>query len=307
MRVLRPDADMVRLLIRELRAPFLTASLVPGSLGIALAYWHTGTVDITLAWVTLLGILAVHAGANTANDYFDHRSGNDAANTRFVHPFTGGSRLIQEGQLAPAEVFALSMACFLAGIACTSYLVWRIGWGLLLPAAVGILGGYAYTAPPLKLGYRGWGEPTIALLFGILPVTGAYYVQTRILDTSVILASLPLSLLVTAILFVNQFPDYVADKAVGKRNWVVRLGPRTARIPYAVLMLGWAPLLAWGVIRNAIPASSLTALVSLVPSALALGIVWRYYEKESRLAPASVLTIISHSLTGLILTLCLFL
>lgn len=307
MRVLRPGADKVWLLFRELRAPFFTASLVPAALGIALAHWRTGTVDLPLAWLTMLGVLAIHAGANTANDYFDHRSGNDEVNTRYIRPFTGGSRLIQEGLLAPREVLVLSLACFLAGMVVAAFIVWRTGWPVILPAALGALCGYAYTAPPLKLGYRGWGEPAIALAFGLLPVAGAYYVQTRNLDASVLLAALPVTLLVTAILFVNQFPDYLADKLVDKRHWVVRLGPRAARLPYAMLMLGWAPALAAGVITGALPPASLFALLALLPCAIALVIVWRHFDDESRLAPASLLTVLSHLLVGLVTVTALFL
>ncbi len=307
MLTLRPNTAKAWILLRELRAPFFTASLVPAAFGIALARWRTGAVDPVLAWLTLLGVLAVHAGANTANDYFDHRSGNDEVNTRYLRPFTGGSRLIQEGLLAPREVLALSLACFLAGGVAAAIIVWIVGWPVLIPAALGIFGGYAYTAPPLKLGYRGWGEPTIALAFGLLPVAGAYYVQTRALDAAVLLAALPLALLVTAILFVNRFPDYLADKLVDKRHWVVRLGPRAARLPYAILMTAWAPALVAGVFVQAIPPASLLALLALFPCAAAIGIVWRHCENEPRLAPASLLTAVSHLLAGLLMILALFL
>lgn len=307
MRVLPPGTAKAWLLLRELRAPFFTASLVPAALGIALAHWRTGTVDPTLAWLTVAGVLAIHAGANTANDYFDHQSGNDEVNTRYIRPFTGGSRLIQEGLLAPKEVLVLSLACFLAGLVAAAFVVWRAGWPVLLPAALGALCGYAYTAPPLKLGYRGWGEPAIALAFGLLPVAGAYYVQTRNLDASVLLAALPVTLLVTAILFVNQFPDHLADKLVDKRHWVVRLGPRAARLPYAMLMLGWAPILAAAVAAGALPTASLFALLTLLPCTIALVIVWRNYDNEPRLAPASALTVLSHLLVGVVMVLALFL
>jgi 1,4-dihydroxy-2-naphthoate octaprenyltransferase len=293
--------------VRELRAPFFTGSLVPVTFGIALAYHYYGTVNIPLAIVTLIGVLAIHAGANVANDYFDHLSGNDETNTRFIRPFTGGSRLIQQGKLSPTQVLAFSIVCFLIGGISALYLTYIVGWPILALASIGIAGGYAYTAPPPKLVYRGWGELTIAILFGILPTLGAYYVQTRTFESSVLIAALPITLLITAILFVNQFPDYLADKAVAKRNWVVRLGPRLARLPYAAMMLLWVPILILAVSRNIIPPASLMALIMLLPASVAIRIIWTHCETEHRLAPASALTAISHLGVGLLMTIALFL
>jgi 1,4-dihydroxy-2-naphthoate octaprenyltransferase len=290
---------------RELRAPFFTASLVPVALGIAMAYRLSGVVDIPLALITFLGVVAIHAGANTANDYFDHRSGNDEANTRYLRPFTGGSRLIQQGKLAPGHVLFLSMLCFLIGGISGLYLAWRIGWPVLVLSAAGMIGGYAYTAPPLKLGYRGWGELLIAITFGMLPTVGAYYVQARSLALPVFIAALPITFLITAILYVNQFPDYEADKAVAKRNWVVRLGPKPARLPYIALMLLWAPALILAVIRDIIPSSTLISLIMLIPCAIAIRILWNHSDNVQRLAPASALTALSHLGVGLLMTLAL--
>ncbi|MBN1556614.1 MAG: hypothetical protein JW951_00550, partial [Lentisphaerae bacterium] len=87
-----------------MRAEFLPASGIAVLVGTALARYETGAADWGAAGLLLAAVLLIHAGGNTANDYFDHRSGNDAANTRFVRPFTGGSRMIQRGLLAPREV-----------------------------------------------------------------------------------------------------------------------------------------------------------------------------------------------------------
>lgn len=291
----------IGLLLQELRAPFFTASIVPVSLGAALAHWETGRFSGPLFVATLVGVILIHGGGNTANDYYDHLSGNDNANTRFIRPFTGGSRLIQQGLLAPVQVLILSLACFALGGSIGLWLAWRAGWPVAVLGAAGIAGGFCYTAPPLKLGYRGWGELVVGLVFGVLPVVGAYYVQTRTFSAGVVLASLPVALLVTAILFVNQFPDYEADRAVGKRNWVVRLGPSRARTFYASLMLLWPLTVAAGVLCHALPPLVLWALLGLIPSALALGIVWRHAAEPARMAAANGMTIALHLGVGLLM------
>jgi 1,4-dihydroxy-2-naphthoate octaprenyltransferase len=288
-------------LLEELRAPFFMASAVPVLLGAALAHGHTGHLDWPLFLLTLAGVVLIHAGANTANDYYDHLSGNDAANTRYVRPFTGGSRLIQNGQLAPAHVLALSLCCFASGGLIGLYLMWQAGWGVALLGAAGIAGGFFYTAPPFKFGYRGWGEIIVALNFGVLPVAGAYYVQTHALPSALLLAALPIALLVTAILFINQFPDYEADRAVGKRNWVVRLGPARARPVYAALMLLWPLPIVAGVGLGLLPWTTLFALVGLPPAFAAIRIVWRHAEDPMRMVRANALTILIHLGVGLAL------
>ncbi len=290
-----------KLLIQELRAPFFTASAVPVLLGAALAYARTGHLDGLLFWLTLAGVMLLHAGANTANDYFDHLSGNDAANTRFIRPFSGGSRLIQKGLLPPFHVLALSLSCLAAGSLIGLYLAWRAGGLVLALGTIGGLAGFFYTAPPFKLGYRGWGELVIGLTFGLLPVAGTYYVQTSTLPPGILAASVPVALLVTAILFVNQFPDYEADRAVGKWNWVVRLGPAGARPLYAVLMLLWPLALAVDIGLRLLPLSTAWAFIGLVPGLIAIRIVWQHADEPARVVRAGALTIVIHLGVGLMI------
>jgi 1,4-dihydroxy-2-naphthoate octaprenyltransferase len=254
-----------------------------------------------LFFLTLAGVTFLHAGANTANDYYDHLSGNDAANTRFVRPFSGGSRLIQKGLLPPFHVLALSLGCLAAGGLIGLYLAWRVGGLVLALGAIGGLAGFFYTAPPFKLGYRGWGELVIALAFGVLPVAGTYYVQTSTLPPRVLAASVPVALLVTAILFVNQFPDYEADRAVGKRNWVVRLGPAGARPLFAALMLLWPLALAVDIGLHLLPFPTAWAFLGIVPGLIATRIVWKHADEPSRVVRAGALTIALHLGVGLLI------
>jgi 1,4-dihydroxy-2-naphthoate octaprenyltransferase len=91
---------------------------------------------------------------------------------------------------------------------------------------VGLLGGFFYTAPPVKLGYRGAGESAIAFLFGILPVYGAYYLQTGSINIIPLPAACVVGVLIFLIIFVNEFPDLAADAAVNKKTLVVLFGVR---------------------------------------------------------------------------------
>ena len=293
------------LLLQELRAPFFSASIIPVLVGSACACYHTGQWHWSLFCWTLLGVVSIHAGANVANDYFDHLSGNDAANADFIHPFTGGSRMIQNKLLTPREVLFLALGCFATGGAIGLYLFLLAGPPVLWLGLIGIAGGFFYTAPPVNLSARGLGEPVIALLFGVLPTLGAYYVQTRHFPFDVLILSLPVAVLILMVLFINQFPDYRADAVVGKYTWVVRLGRRRAAQFYTVLMGLW-PLPILAVVGTGwYPTWLLLALAPGLIAAWTVPRVLRYYDQPRMLAPVNALTIALHASVGIIMLLVL--
>jgi 1,4-dihydroxy-2-naphthoate octaprenyltransferase len=284
----------VRAFAQELRAEFLPASALAVFVGAALAFYDTGHWRGWLFLVCVIGVCALHAGANVLNDYFDHRSGNDAINTDFIRPFTGGSRLIQRGVLRPNEVLGLGAALLGVGVGVGVYLVVQAGAGVLPFLALGVLAGVGYSIPRIGLAARGAGEATVALAFGVLPVTGAYYVQTGTVTARALVLSLPVAVLIAAVLFINQFPDSRADRAVGKRQWVVRLGLKRAARGYVALMGLWVGLLLLGAAAGMIPAflawAALPGLLAIPASRRVL----RHFDTPAALAPAHALTILMH-------------
>jgi 1,4-dihydroxy-2-naphthoate octaprenyltransferase len=277
-----------------LRAEFLPASALAVFVGAALAFHDTGLWSGWLFLVCVIGVCALHAGANVLNDYFDHRSGNDAINTDFIRPFTGGSRLIQQGVLRPNEVLGLGAALLGVGVGVGSYLAFRAGPGVLAFLALGVLAGVGYSIPLVGLAARGAGETTVALAFGVLPVTGAYFVQTGTVSVRALVLSLPVAVLIAAVLFINQFPDCRADRAVGKRHWVVRLGPARAARGYVVLMGLWIAILLLGAGSGLIPSflawAALPGLLAIPASRRLL----RHCDTPAAQAPAHALTILMH-------------
>jgi 1,4-dihydroxy-2-naphthoate octaprenyltransferase len=226
-----------RIWLREVRAPFFTASVAPVIVGSAAGFSVSGEFQIGLFALALAGTVLLHAGANVANDYFDHVSGNDAAN-RHLTPFSGGSRVIQEGLLRPREVLVGSWLMLLAGMI-VGLVVAILTQSLFILAlgAAGLLGGYFYTASPVKFGYRGAGELMFVLLFGLLPVCGSYALQAHgAVDAWALLPGALVGVPVALVLLVNEFPDMEADAAAGKRTLVVRLGREgAARLYFALL------------------------------------------------------------------------
>ena len=285
------------------RPEFFTASIVPVVVGGAVAYNESGHLLWGYLLLTLLALVLLHATANLANDYYDHLSGNDEINVEFVRPFTGGSRAIQQGLVSAKHVLAASLICLLVGALLGLYLTWMRGWPILVLGVVGGLSGFFYTARPLQLGYRGIGELFIGLNFGVLPVLGTYYVQVRHFSTPALVASLPVAFLIMAVLWINQFQDYAADKAVNKLHWVVRLGRRRASYVYAGMVAATYLAILLGLVTGLLPALAAVALLTVPLAIFAVKTALLYYDDLSRLTPANAATIPLHLLTGLLLTL----
>jgi 1,4-dihydroxy-2-naphthoate octaprenyltransferase len=206
------------------RPQFLTASISPVLVGSALGFAVAGTFNWPLFLLALFGMMALHAGANIANDYFDSQSGNDWVNKN-VTPFSGGRQFIQQNILSPKATLAASLFCLTLGASLGLVILYLTrSWFILTLGLIGLLGGFFYTAPPVKFGYRGVGEIAIAFLFGILPVYGSYYLQTGTIDIISLPAACVVGILIFLIIFINEFPDLPADAAVNKKTLVVRLG-----------------------------------------------------------------------------------
>lgn len=283
------------------RPAFLTITLAGCLLGFALApMLHWG-----LAALTLLLALLAHAGVNVLNDYYDHLNGTDAANTGRLFPFTGGSRFIQNRVLTPRQTLAYGLALFAAVIAGGLWLIGQSGQGLFWIGLAGLTIGWAYSAPPLKLNSRGLGELCVAAGF-LFIVAGSDFVQQGAFDALPWIAGLPYALLVTNVLYINQFPDREADRIAGKWHWVVRLEPAVAARGYwLILVLAVASLLA-AVVVGVLPVLALVSLAGVLPALRAGRLLAVHAAEPTRLVPSIQMTILAAHLQPVILAAVLF-
>lgn len=293
--------------LKELRSPFFIAVIIPVILGTIMAWKKTGAIHWGYFWLALIGAAFLNGGINTANDYFDHKSGNDEANKEYVGPFTGGSRLIQEGLLSPREVFFESMVCFAAAVLIGLYLTYQRGFPILWVGLIGAISGFFYTAPPFYWAKRGVGELLVGLNCGILICLGAYYVQAQSIDLLPVIPAIPIGLLITAVLYINEFPDYEADKSVGKNNIVVRLGRERAVKGYNLLIISVYVAIIAGVALRMIPVIALFSFLTLPLAIKSIGVLKKYYAEPAKLLPANMATINLHLIIGIILNVSYFL
>ncbi|BCK86636.1 1,4-dihydroxy-2-naphthoate octaprenyltransferase [Sideroxyarcus emersonii] len=288
------------------RPAFLTASLMACTIGLAVA-WHDGLAfDVPFALITLLLALLAHAGVNVLNDYYDALNGTDAQNTGRIFPFTGGSRFIQNGVLTLAQTRNLGFVLMACVAAAGLWLMARSASQLFYVGLAGLFIGWAYSAPPFRLNSRGLGELCVAA--GFLAITvGADFVQRKGFAAAPFAAGLPYALLVTNLLYINQFPDRVADTAAGKLHWVARLEVRQARWGYVLIVaLAYIWLLAL-VALGRLPLLALLALFALPLSAGASRLLLRHAAQPQQLGDAIKLTIGAMMAHGALLSLALIL
>lgn len=265
-RIIRPRLSPFWLALRTTRLPFLSATAVPVLLGIAIAASH-GAFTWWTAILTLIGASLAHLAANVTNDVFDTLSGADDAN---VNPtqFSGGSRVVIYDLVTIRQLSVLAAALFAGAAAIGLLLVWVTGsLTLLWIGLAGILIGILYTAPPIKLVYRGLGEIAIAFAFGPILLLGAYVVQAGSLSWEAAVLSVPMGILVALILYVNEVPDRVGDASVGKRTLPARLTPQTVRQGYLVAASAAFAVIVAGAVGGLLPWPTLIALAA-VPLAL---------------------------------------
>ena len=218
-------ASTWRTWISAARPRTLPAAIAPVVVGSALA-WRHGAFDARAAMLCLAFALLIQIGTNFANDYYDFVHGADTAKR------VGPTRAVAAGLISPLTmkramnaVFALA---FLLGLA---LIAWGGPW-LIAIGVASIVSGIAYTGGPWPLAYHGWGDIFVFVFFGLVAVCATYFVQTREITLDAMLAAVPIGLLTTNILVVNNYRDADTDAAAGKRTLVVRLGRPAARVQF---------------------------------------------------------------------------
>jgi 1,4-dihydroxy-2-naphthoate octaprenyltransferase len=178
----------------------------------------------------LLAAIFIQVGTNLSNDYSDARRGADAEDR------LGPVRVTAGGLVPPKQVLVATYASFGLAVLFGAYLVAVAGWELLLVGAASILAGVLYTGGPRPYGYEGLGEVFVFLFFGIVAVAGSYFVQVKHLDWEAFALAVPVGLLASAILVVNNFRDIDSDRRAGKRTLAVRLGRGGTRALFATIV-----------------------------------------------------------------------
>lgn len=225
----QPNLTSLQIWWLAARPKTLPAAAAPVIVGTAVAI-SQGVFNLGPALAALAGALLIQIGTNFANDVFDFKKGADTTGR------LGPMRVTQAGLLSPEQVMAGMWLIFGLAALIGLYLVVVGGWPIVVIGLLSIASGIAYTGGPFPLGYNGLGDLFVFIFFGLVAVGGTYYVQALTVSPAAIWAAVPMGLLATAILVVNNLRDIETDRAAGKKTLAVRFGRKGAQIEYFLLL-----------------------------------------------------------------------
>ena len=263
-------AKIAKRLFHATRPKFFPASVLPVLAGSAWGSYIAGQFDAIVFLLALFATMCVHAGANVLNDVGDDDIGTDRHNDDRIYPYTGGSRFIQSGIMSSTSMARHGIGLLIAAAVAGAALLYLKGPMILAFGAIGVVLAVFYSLGPLRLSALGIGEAAVGFAFGVLPVVGAAWLQSGVIDTDVVLFSLPISVWVAAILLINEVPDIAADAGAGKRTLPVRIGLAATSVVYMCIHIAAAGVVVWLTYLGTLPiASPLVPAALLVPAAMA--------------------------------------
>ena len=213
--------------------------MVPVLVGAAAALAEGAKFRGLVFSATLVCALLIQIGTNFANDYSDFVRGADHEGR------LGPTRVTQSGLIDQSQVKRGILLAFGLAVLIGIYLAWIGGWPIILIGVLSVLSGLAYTGGPFPLGYHGLGDIFVFIFFGVIAVTGTAYLQSGHWSPLALLLSIPIGLLVTNILVINNLRDLPTDLAAGKRTLATRIGDRATRVQYALFTIGAYAVPLW--------------------------------------------------------------
>ncbi len=286
--------------IKISRLPFITASIFSAIIPLVWAWAFNKTADFLSGFLALFGVAFLHLSANSLNEYFDSTV-SDSIN-KYPTPFSGGSRAVVEGLASKKDILKAVIFFLVISLILGIILIIRNRIGVLLLGFIGFLCAWLYSSRPFQLMNKGLGEIVLFLAFGPLISFGMGYALEGKYLFDYFLIGLPMGFLIVNILWINQFPDYEADKSVGKNNLVVKLGLSKARWGYVIFwslfylslfLLIFFRLLYWQV----------ALVVFTLPVTLkAIRILWKNFKEPLGLIPAQAFTIQLQMILGILIS-----
>jgi len=280
------------------RALYSSTITLPCIAGGVLA-WYEGTFSWWPFLLVLIALFFANIGTNFTNDYYDYKSGVDAIDEG--RKYKKGSEVFLKSGFTPGKVLLSALLSLTVTVVIGLYLVFMIDWRIIFFGIIGVFSAFFYTAPPFKLGYRGFGELICWIGNGLLPVTGTYFVLTGEISATSIMLSIPIGLLVTAIIYIGNVPDAEADAKVGKKTTSVRLGRKAVTILGPAFYVFIYLSIITAVILQLFPVWTLLSLITLPLVVKLLRLTRSNYNDIPRYVPSIMMTVKVFMLTTVLL------
>lgn len=220
------------------RPPFHIVGILPFLLGSFLAWRLTGAFNLEVFILGVLGVMLIMLSTHHAGEYFDYKE-DEMASRLHNNQFAGGTRVIIDGKMPPRVARWTSIIAFFIALVIGIVLqfVYKTGPYTLILGCLGALPGFFYSTEPIRLVKRGFGEIFIGFCYGWLPVASAYYIQTAAITPIIHWLWLPICFSIFNVILLNEFPDYEADVATGKKNLLYRIGKHKGKAVYMIFNL----------------------------------------------------------------------
>lgn len=292
------NAGPVRALLMAFRIHFVPPSFLPAILCGLIPFSREGVLLPEFFVLVVIGVTINHFGLNMIDDVFDFRHNADIARDGEKNPYTGGSGVLTAGLLTQQQLLSASLICFGVTALIGFYIAAAKGWPVLALGLFGLFCSIYYTVPPIKFGYRGFGELGLLVNFGPVIGLGAYYVQAGRFDAEPLFISLVLGFMMWSMIIINEIPDFEDDRDAGKMNLVARFGRKTGAGLYILgLLAAYAVLLA-SIVAGIVPVYELLGFASLPWAWKSVAVLRRNMHDRLGLAPANLGTIKVHFITG---------
>lgn len=293
--------NRVKVWFLQIRGPFLVLSVVLVLIGVAGAH-KEGIHHWGHAFLLLVGVMLTHVAVNLFNEISDYRTRIDEHTT--ATPFSGGSKMMQTGQTSVQAVTVAAYAAMAAAAGIGLYFVYVSGWPILVFMAIGAVAIRFYTSHLAR-----WlvGEFFCGLTLGTFVVLGVFYALAGRLTTEIVLISIPPGILTMLLLFLNEFPDAVADEKGGRHHLIIHFGKRKSALVYAVLLTVMYIVILLIPFASGAPYTVLVALLTIPLAFKASSITLKHYDDTPRLIPAMGLNVGIVILTDLLLAIGYFL
>lgn len=276
-------------------------SIFPATLGALISWAVDEKFSFLYFFLVLLGVIVNHIALNMTDDYFDYKYSVDHLKPGEKNPYTGGSGTLTSGLIMPKAMFRMFALFYLITAIIGIYLTLERGLPILALGLFGMFCSIFYTAPPVSFSHHGFGELGLLINFGTTIGLGSYFVQAQHFTLEAFLATLPCGIMLFSMIVINEIPDLEEDKKAGKLTLVARYGRRAGIKLY---VLSWAItylIILGGVAFRVLPLITLIGLLSLPLTYRSIKVLVKHYNNPSKMAPANLDMIKSHSLTSLLL------
>jgi 1,4-dihydroxy-2-naphthoate octaprenyltransferase len=274
-------------------------SIFPATLGATISWAVDQTFSSTIFSLVLFGVVMNHLALNMTDDYYDYKHSVDQLKPGEKNPYTGGSGTLSSKQIKPQHMRKAFTICYTIAIIIGLYLIWKIGWLILIFCLIGIFCSIFYTMPPIQFSHRGVGELTQLISFGTIIGLGSYYTQTQNITPEAFLATLPMGIMLFSMITINEIPDSETDKMAGKLTLIAKYGKR---VGVKIYILSWILTYTLIIIASTFQLISPISLISLasIPFVYrSIKLLKQRYDNPIELAPANLDMIKAHSITSL--------